>query len=81
MIITTETSIQEFEFWSGAKETVSYLTADQLDIIENILEDIYPNGMDDTMLNDFFWFDDDIIAEWLGYSNFEELCESKENVA
>lgn len=73
MKIYTEESLRNFEFWSGAKYTVNYLTDDELDQIEAMLEDLYPDGMDETDINDFFWFEDDTIAEWLGYSDFEEL--------
>lgn len=73
MKIYMEESLSNFKFWSGAKDTVKYLTDDELDTIENILEDSYPEGMSDTEINDFFWFEDDTIAEWLGYSDFEEL--------
>ena len=73
MKIYAETNIHDFDFWSGAKDTVKYLTWEELDTIEAMLEDIYPDGMEDTELNDFFWFEDDTIAEWLGYDSFEEL--------
>ena len=75
MKIYSETSLQDFEFWSGAKDTVKYLTSEELDTIESILEDCYPDGCDETTINDIFWFEDDTIAEWLGYSNFEEIME------
>ena len=73
MKIYTETSLTNFEFWSGAKDTVKYLTYDELEQIESILEDVYPDGMSDTEINDLFWFEEDLIAEWLGYGDFEEL--------
>ena len=75
MKIYSEESLTNFNFWSGAKETVKYLTYDELETIENILTDIYPDGVDETTINDFFWFEDDTIAEWLGYNNFEEIME------
>lgn len=79
MKITSEKSLRDFEFWSGAKETVKYLTDEELDTIEEILEDCYPDGMDETTINDFFWFEDETIAEWLGYANFEEIMERGED--
>lgn len=79
MKITSEKSLRDFEFWSGAKETVKYLTDEELDTIEEILEDCYPDGMDETAINDLFWFGDDTIAEWLGYANFEEIMEREES--
>ena len=75
MKIYMEKSIKDFEFWSGAKTTVEYLTLEELDIIEECLEDCYPDGIDETMLNDIFWFESDIIAEWLGYNDFEEIMD------
>jgi hypothetical protein len=75
MKITTEINIRNFEFWSGAVDTVKYLTEEQLDTIEVVLEDVYLDGIDETELNDFFWFEEDTIAEWLGYNSFDELME------
>ena len=68
-----EINLKDFEFWSGAKDTVKYLTEEELDTIENILEELYPDGMSDTQINDLFWFEDDWIAEMLGYDNFEAI--------
>ena len=79
MKIYEEKSLRHFEFWSGAKDTVKYLTDDELDTIESLLEDIYPDGMEDTEINDLFWFDDDTIAEWLGYNDFEEIMNRDED--
>lgn len=73
MKIYEEKSLRNFDFWSGACDTVKYLTLEELDQIEEMLEEINPDGMEDVEINDFFWFDDDTIAEWLGYEDFEEL--------
>ena len=73
MTIKTETTLKNFDFWSGAKDTVKYLTESELETIESYLEELYPEGMTDTELNDFMWFEDDTIAEWLGYNDFDEI--------
>ena len=39
---------------SGAKDNAETLTSEQLDMVESILEDAYPDGMEDTQINDFF---------------------------
>lgn len=78
MIIKTETTLKNFEFWAGAKDTVKYLTISELETIESYLEDLYPEGMTDTEVNDFFWFDDDTVAEWLGYNDFDEIMNRNE---
>lgn len=72
------TSDYDFDFWSGARDTVSYLDHDEIEQIFQMLEDCYPEGMTDTELNDFFWFEDDTIADWLGYSSFEEIMHRRD---
>lgn len=69
-----EESLSNFEFWSGAKELAKHLTDEQFDVVEQMLEDSEPaEGWSDTAINDFFWFEGDTIAEWLGYENEESL--------
>lgn len=79
MKLYTEKDLIDFDFWSGAKDTVKYLTYKELNQIQSMLEEIYPEGMSETELNDFFWFEEDTIAEWLGYSDFEELMKREES--
>ena len=71
MKIYTEKSLQNFKFWSGAKANADSLTSEQLDTVETILEEIYPEGMDETQINDIFWFDFDQVREWLGMESEE----------
>ncbi len=72
MRITTEQSLSNFNFWSGAKDNATELTTSQLDEVEGILEDIYPDGINETELNDLFWFEFETIKEWLGITEKEE---------
>lgn len=76
MKIHRETSLTDFDFWAGAKYTAQRLTREQLATIEEMLEELYPDGMGETELNDFFWFDRDTIAEWLGFEDWEALEEA-----
>ena len=78
MKVYTEKSWRDFDFWSGAKDTVKYLTPGELDQIESILEECYPEGMDETAINDFFWFEEDTIAEWLGYDSFDDIMKEQD---
>ena len=76
MQIIKEESLRNFEFWAGAKDTVKYLTYDELDEIEQYIEELFDGEpVDETAINDLFWFDDDMIAEWLGYDSFDEIME------
>ena len=78
MKVYSEKSLRNFEFWSGAKSNAETLTNEQLDMVESILEELYPDGMEETQINDFFWFDFDTIREWLGIKDEEEEEEEDE---
>lgn len=77
MKINTEKSLYEFVFWSGAKDRAEQLSVADFNQIEAQLEELYPDGMSETEVNDLFWFDEDFIAEMLGYSSWEELEEER----
>lgn len=72
MKLTSEKSLSNFNFWSGAKSNAEELTKSQLDTVESILEYIYPDGMNETSVNDLFWFEFDTVKEWLGIEEEEE---------
>ena len=67
MKIWTEDSIRNFNFWSGGRDTVNDLTWEDFDILEPLIEEMFGGEVEDVDLNDFFWFERDTIAEWLGY--------------
>ena len=73
MKIYKEESLNNFEFWSGGRDRAEVLTYEQMEQVEAILEDLYPDGIDETEINDLFWFEEDTIAEWLGFESFEKL--------
>ena len=73
MKITSEIDLRYFEGWSGAVDTLNTLTDEQKSELEAVLEEIYPDGMDETSLNDLLWFENDTIAEWLGFEDWEDL--------
>lgn len=72
MKIFKEESLRYFDFWSGAKENAKELSGEQLDNLETILEDAYPDGIDATTLNDMMWFEFLTIKEWLGIEDENE---------
>ena len=73
MIITSDISLRNFEGWCGAESTLAMLSFSQIDTLEAILEDAYPDGMDETHLNDILRFETDWIAEMLGFTDWECL--------
>ena len=67
MIIKTETNLRNFKTWSGATETKKIiLDAGLEEEFEELIEEIYPDGLSDTKLNDILWFDGSWILETLG---------------
>lgn len=72
MKIISEESVRNFGFWQGGADRAKDIKSNaDWDIIESNLEEMYPDGMTDSELNDFFWFDFDTIAQWLGYKGEE----------
>lgn len=58
--------IENYTPWSGAVDFYNEIVeAGKLNDLEFILEDIYPDGMSETELNDMLWFEEDTVREWL----------------
>lgn len=66
MKLYSEKSLANFEFWSGAIANAEMLTTDELELVDSVLEDTYPDGMSETELNDLFWFDFETVCEMIG---------------
>lgn len=61
-IITTK-----FEPWAGAIDTYETIVENNcLSAFEALIEELYPNGIEETDLNDLLWFDPELIFENLG---------------
>lgn len=71
--ITEEIDLINFKAWSGGKDTLDDLSSDDIEKLQSIIEDIYPDGMTDTQLNDLLWFERDWIAEMLGYRSADAM--------
>lgn len=71
--ITEEIDLINFKAWSGGKDTLDDLSSSDIERLQSILEDIYPDGMSDTQLNDLLWFERDWIAEELGYRSVDAM--------
>lgn len=67
MRITYELDLNSFKAWSGAVDTLERIQRDgKCTELENILEELFPDGMTETELNDLLWFDSETVYEWLG---------------
>ena len=86
MTITYELDLNSFQAWSGAKDTLDRIQREgKCGLLEQILEDTYPDGMTETELNDLLWFDSESVYEWLGIRSEEqikkEIKEAEEELA
>lgn len=70
------------QLWSGARDTVKYLTLEEVEHVLSWLEDIAVSDPDhpfsETELNDFFWFETEVIADWLDFESFDEIMKRGE---
>lgn len=63
-------SIRDFEAWSGAVDTKEEIIKQgKADEFDYLIEELYPNGIDETKLNDLLWFDADWVYKTLGMKN------------
>ena len=86
MIITYELDLNSFEAWSGAKDTLDRMQREgKCAESATILEELHPDRMTETELNDLLWFDSESVYEWLGIRSEEqiekEIKEAEEELA
>ena len=74
MKITKEISLEEFEGWCGAENTLDKIISEgKAQELEFILEDLYPEGMDETQLNDLLRFESEWCFEAVGIRTESEI--------
>ena len=67
------TTLVNFNAWSGATDTKEKIIQEgKADEFDNLIEELYPDGLSETALNDLLWFEDDWIFEMLCISDEEE---------
>ena len=56
-----------FQPWSGATDTYETIIENNyLSAFEDMIEELYPDGIEETTLNDLLWFEPEFIFENLG---------------
>ncbi|NRB62846.1 MAG: hypothetical protein HRU40_07435 [Saprospiraceae bacterium] len=72
MQVYTELNLTNFDFWSGAKN--HNFTHNELKELGFHLDELYPDGISETQVNDLFWFEEEFLCECLGI-DFNEYLE------
>ena len=74
MKITKEISLDRFDAWCGAEKTLDKIISEgKAEEFEFILEDLYPEGMDETQLNDLLRFEPEWCFEAVGIRTKSEI--------
>jgi hypothetical protein len=72
MKLYSETRLIDFQAWSGAIDTKNtIIDYDKTDEFDNLIEEIYPDGLSETQLNDILWFDSEWVLEQLKIETIE----------
>lgn len=62
-----ETKLVDFQAWSGAVDTKNaIIDHDKMEDFEALIDELYPDGLSETQLNDILWFDSEWVFESLG---------------
>lgn len=78
IIIENET-LENFQTWSGATATKNaIIDAGKSKDFDRLIEDLYPEGLTDTQLNDLLWFESEWIFKHLNITEEEEEEETEE---
>lgn len=84
MIVKKEVSFYDIRenAWGGATFTLDTIEEhEKEEEFMALLEELYPDGADETELNDFIAFDDDYIFESLGISSEEDTADDDDESA
>lgn len=74
MRIYSELDLNTFEAWNGAVKTLFRIRREgKCEELESVLEENYPEGIDETELNDLLWFDSETVYEWVGLRTESEI--------
>jgi hypothetical protein len=66
MKVIQHLKLNRFEAWAGAKETKRLIIENnKSEHFEYLIEDLYPDGLTETQLNDILWFEDEWLCETL----------------
>lgn len=72
-------SLSDYKPWSGAVDTFEKIRReDKMDELDAFIEEVYPDGLTDTELNDLLWFEPEYVFDSLGI-DYEDEDEEDED--
>lgn len=71
--INENQTLRNFDAWSGAVDTKDRIISEgKANEFDYLIEELYPDGLTNTQLNDILWFESDWIFEMLDISEEED---------
>lgn len=78
-VFNDDLSFRHFQAWSGAVDVQKRIIAEgKEEEFEQLIDELYPEGIDETHLNDLLWFDTEWVYEMLGIKDEDEDEEEEE---
>lgn len=72
MKLFSETKLVDFQAWSGATDTKNtIIDNDKAEDFDYLIDELYPDGLSETQLNDILWFDSEWVFEQLGIETID----------
>lgn len=63
----------DYKPWSGAVQTAKIIEKnDKVEEFFNMIEELYPDGIDMTQLNDILWFESEWVLDMLGIKDGDD---------
>lgn len=73
MVKIYKESVSSYTPWSGAVSTYDTIVEEnKIDDLDFLLEELYPEGISESKLNDILWFESDWVFAQLGIGNMVE---------
>lgn len=80
MRIYKDFDANEFEAWAGAVDTLDrILDEGKGEELEQLLDEIFPDGAEETEVNDLLWFEPDYVFESLGIEDDDDEDDGEED--
>ena len=74
LTVSKELNLMDFKAWEGGKDTLDkIIELNKVEEVEDLINEVfYTEIITETKLNEFLWFEDEYIANYLGMDDLYE---------
>lgn len=76
--ITYELDLTQFKFWAGGEDNAKEFSYSDLEQLNDWFNANY-DSLSECEVNDMFWLEPDMLAQALGYSDFEAMIDGEDD--